>query len=212
MALGNPIKRAFKKIIKRIYLAGFHENMNDERAARKISFKKNATFDDTTYLEDTCTIFNPENDSSKITIGKNSIVKGELLLFSHGGNIKIGDYCHIGDHSRIWSAKNIIIGDRVLIAHNVNIHDNISHPLDSAERHTDFKHILSIGLQKNIDLREAEIIIEDDVWIGFNTTILKGTRIGKGAIIGANCLITENVPPYAIVINKVNTEIIRYTT
>jgi len=212
MAIGNPIKKLLKKIFKRIYLVGFHENLSEEREARRTSFKMKATFDDSTYLEETCTIFNPNNDSSRVTIGKNSIIKGELLLFSHGGKITIGDYCHIGVLSRIWSAKNIIIGDRVLIAHNVNIHDNISHPLDSLERHKDFKHILNIGLQKDIDLREAEVIIEDDVWIGFNTTILKGTRIGKGSVIGANCLITEDVPPFAIVINKVNTEIIRYTT
>lgn len=212
MALIKQIKKILRNYIKRIYIIGFQENLKEERRNRRVMFEKKATFDESTFLEDTCVIFNSENDASKILIGKNSIIKGELLLFSHGGKITIGDYCHIGDHTRIWSATNISIGNRVLIAHNVNIHDNVSHPLDSKERHNDFKHIINLGLQKNIDLKEEEICIEDDVWIGFNSTILKGVKIGRGAIIGANCLITKDVPPYAIVINKVNTEIIRFTT
>ena len=43
------------------------------------------------------------------------------------------------------------------------------------------------------DLNAAPIIIEDDVWIGHNSTILKGVKIGKGAIIGSNSVITKNV-------------------
>ena len=43
------------------------------------------------------------------------------------------------------------------------------------------------------------IRIEDDVWIGFNSTILKGTRIGRGAIIGAATLVTRDVEAFTIV-------------
>ena len=38
------------------------------------------------------------------------------------------------------------------------------------------------------------MVIEDDVWIGFNATILKGIHIGEGAVIQAGALVTENVP------------------
>ena len=48
----------------------------------------------------------------------------------------------------------------------------------------------------------APIVIEDDVWIGFNATILKGVKIGKGAIIGASTIITKDVPPYAIMVGS----------
>lgn len=84
--------------------------------------------------------------------------------------------------------------------------------MDSIERHLDFKNFLDFGLADEMDLNEKEIIIEDDVWVGFNCTILKGVTIGKGAIIGANTVITENVPPFAVVVNKPNNVIIKYTT
>jgi acetyltransferase-like isoleucine patch superfamily enzyme len=48
----------------------------------------------------------------------------------------------------------------------------------------------------------APIVIEDDVWIGFNATILKGVTICKGAIIGAATVITKDVPPYAIMVGN----------
>jgi acetyltransferase-like isoleucine patch superfamily enzyme len=50
---------------------------------------------------------------------------------------------------------------------------------------------------KNIKM--ADIIIEDKVWIGFNVIILKGVKIGEGAVIGAGSVVTKDVPPYHIV-------------
>lgn len=46
---------------------------------------------------------------------------------------------------------------------------------------------------------KGEIIIEDEVWIGMNTLILSGIKIAKGAIVAAGSVVTQNVPPYAIV-------------
>ena len=72
--------------------------------------------------------------------------------------------------------------------------------------------IIALQSEKTLaDLNEKEVVIEDDVWIGFNSTILKGVTIGKGAIIGANCLITKDVPPFAVVVNRVQNEIIKYS-
>jgi acetyltransferase-like isoleucine patch superfamily enzyme len=148
-------------------------------------------------------VFNFTQKKNNIQIGSFTHIRGELLLFAHGGCIKIGDYCYIGEGTRIWSAKEIFIGHRVLIAHNVNIHDNISHPIDSSLRHEHQKHIITKGHPtNNLDLKERKIIIKDDAWIGFNASILKGTTIGKGAIIGACSVITKDVPDFAIVIGN----------
>jgi acetyltransferase-like isoleucine patch superfamily enzyme len=43
------------------------------------------------------------------------------------------------------------------------------------------------------------VVIEDHVWIGFNVGILKGVTIGKGAIIGAGSVLTEDVEPFTVV-------------
>jgi maltose O-acetyltransferase len=49
------------------------------------------------------------------------------------------------------------------------------------------------------DVPSCSILIEDDVWIAFNATILKGVTIGKGAIVGAGSVVTRDVASYAIV-------------
>jgi acetyltransferase-like isoleucine patch superfamily enzyme len=138
-------------------------------------------------------------DSSAIAIGAHTHIKGELLTFGHGGRITIGDYCYVGEHTHIWSARDISIGNRVMIAHNVNIFDNSTHPIGASERHQQFKNIIASGHPCNIDLSEQSVRIEDDVWIGCMSIILKGVSIGRGAIIGAGSIVTKNVPPYTIV-------------
>lgn len=75
-------------------------------------------------------VINPFYDPTKIIIGMNTIVKGELQILGHGGEIHIGDYSYIGENSYIWSGKKISIGNNVLIGHHCNIFDNDIHPID----------------------------------------------------------------------------------
>jgi acetyltransferase-like isoleucine patch superfamily enzyme len=172
---------------------------------------KGIAIDKSSKILPTAGIRNYQRDKSKIQVGAFTMLAGELMIFKHGGKIAIGDDCFIGENTRIWSAKEINIGNRVLISHNVNIHDQNSHPLDSLERHKDYQLIFENGLPGNVPLNEKEVIIEDDVWIGFNSSILKGVRIGKGAIIGANTVITSDVPPYAVIVGN-PPKIIKQTT
>lgn len=52
--------------------------------------------------------------------------------------------------------------------------------------------------------KKVDIIVEDDVWIGYDTLILSGVTIGQGSIIGARSVVTKDVPPYSIYVgNKV---------
>ena len=139
-------------------------------------------------------ISNAGGNKNDIVIGNNTHIKGELLLLGHGGQIIIGDYCHVGPNSHIWSGKLIKIGDRVLIGHNCNIFDNDIHPFDPLMRHEQFKKIITEGQPKDIKLNDQEVVIEEDVWIGANVTILKGVKIGRGAIVGANSLIVKDIP------------------
>ena len=78
----------------------------------------------------TARIRNIRGDSDCIAIGANSIIRGELLTFAHGGKIEIGSWCYVGEGSRIWSGSLVQIGNRVLIAHGVNIFDSLTHPID----------------------------------------------------------------------------------
>ncbi len=144
-------------------------------------------------------ISNSRAKASAIEIGEHSVIGGRLLVFPDGGRIRIGRQCFIGPDSRIWSADAVEIGDRVLISHGVNIHDSISHSLSAQERHQHFVEILQNGNGALGNVRKAPVIIEDDAWIGFNATVMKGVRIGRGAIVAAGAIVTKDVPPFTIV-------------
>lgn len=47
-----------------------------------------------------------------------------------------------------------------------------------------------------------KVVIENDVWIGDDCMVLQGVHIGQGAVVGANSVVTKNVPPYAIVVSS----------
>jgi len=92
----------------------------------------------------------------------------------------------IGDHvglngTTITARKKISIGDYTMIGPNTIIVDNDGHNAwPPRERWT------TSG-------RSEEIIIENDVWIGMNCTILKGVKIGTGSIISAGSVVISNV-------------------
>jgi len=176
---------------------------NDEvkiiKRAIRLFRSKNYKYAPTTVLYNSARIINNIDDVLAIEIGAYTHIRGELLTFGHGGKIKIGDYCYVGEQSHIWSGKNIFIGNRVLIAHNVNVFDNLTHPIAATARHEHFKSIISTGHPKILDLSEEPIRIDDDAWIGCMSTILKGVNIGKGAVIAAGSVVTKDIPPYTIV-------------
>jgi acetyltransferase-like isoleucine patch superfamily enzyme len=144
-------------------------------------------------------INNSRDNASAIEIDEHSVVGGKLLVFPDGGRIRVGRQCFIGPDTRIWSADAIEIGDRVLVSHGVNIHDNIAHSLSATERHQHFIEILHKGNGALGNVRKAPVVIEDDAWIGFNASVMKGVRIGRGAIVAAGAIVTKDVPPFTIV-------------
>jgi acetyltransferase-like isoleucine patch superfamily enzyme len=68
-------------------------------------------------------ISNMQNNKSKIRVGENSHIRGSLQVFAQGGEISVGNYCYIGENSKIWSAENIQIGDQVYLILLLQIFD-----------------------------------------------------------------------------------------
>ena len=52
----------------------------------------------------------------------------------------------------------------------------------------------------HINDKESDVIVEEDVWIGARVTLLAGTHIGRGSVIGANSLVNKEIPPYAVAV------------
>lgn len=144
-------------------------------------------------------IDNLRGDPKHIRVGEHCYVRGRLLTYGHAGDISIGDWVYIGARTEIWSMASVSIGNRVLVSHGVNIIDGSSHSSVAAERHQHFRDILTKGHPKNADevpgVDGAPIVIEDDAWISFGATILKGVRIGRGSIVAAGAIVTKDVPP-----------------
>jgi len=195
------IKKLKNQLLQKIflYLKRYLETEYDRQ--RYLSFLTNATIHSSVKILPNATIENLSQCPNLINIGKNSVIRGELLIFAHAGKISIGEDCYVGESTRIWSSGSVIIGNRVYISHNVNIHDTNSHSIDSYLRYQHFLEIMSKGHPKEniFDIQSSPVIIEDDVWIGFNATILKGVKIGYGAIIAACSVVTKDVPPNVLV-------------
>lgn len=170
------------------------ERIKEEKKIRL--WRSKCICSDSTKFYEMAAIKNAKSRSA-IKIGRNTHIKGEIYAFGKNGRIRIGDECFVGTNSYIWSAAGIHIGDRVLISHNCNIFDNDVHPKNSVERNKQFKSIVSVG-QPVIDLKEKAIIIEDDVLICANVTILKGVHIGRKSIIGTGTLVTHDIPEKSI--------------
>ena len=87
-----------------------------------------------------------------------------------------------------------------MIAHQVEIHDSSYHSLDANVRHNEIHERFDRGLRMpNTQAVNASVIIEDDVWIGLKSTILKGVTIGRGAVVAAGSVVTKDVPPFTLV-------------
>ena len=107
--------------------------------------------------------------------------------------IKIGDNSMIGGDNHITSACGIYIGKNLRTGKSVLISDNSHgnpHDRKQLDIHPNDRHLYTKG----------PIKIGDNVWIGEKAAILGGVSIGNGAIIGANTVVTHDVPAYSIAV------------
>lgn len=105
------------------------------------------------------------------------------LYIDYGKPVTIGKGCFIQQCCTFFGRGGITIGDEVFIGPKVNL-ITINHDPDPENRNATYG---------------RPIIIEDKVWIGINSTVLPGVRIGYGAIIGAGSVVTKDVPPMTVV-------------
>lgn len=122
------------------------------------------------------------NKDKSVKLAKNiKIMNPENIFIGSGTYINDQTYLFAGPHSKI------IIGENCLISYNVHI------------RTTTHLYANKNILIKDQGHFENDIIIGDDVWIGFGAQIMNGISIGKGAVIGAGAVVTKNVEPYTVV-------------
>ena len=141
----------------------------------------------------------------KWVIGEDSLIGGQLICEKETSEIYIGRKTFISGGSQIVSANKVAIGNNVLIARDVVIQDGNSHSIDFKDRRIDVDFAIArlFGRprsDKNWDVIDTkEIFIDDDVWIGMRSIILKGVTIGKRSIVAAGSVVTKDVPADVVV-------------
>jgi acetyltransferase-like isoleucine patch superfamily enzyme len=112
--------------------------------------------------------------------------------------VSIGDRCLIGKGSAIVGHFSITIGDDVWTGHNVYVTDQ-NHGYEDVTR--------PIGAQS---MPEKPVRIGDGSWIGYGSVILPGATIGDHVVIGANSVVTGDIPSYSVAVGSPAKVIRRY--
>jgi acetyltransferase-like isoleucine patch superfamily enzyme len=137
------------------------------------------------------------SEPDALIIGAHCTMDGVHFDLGKSGRMSIGDYCYF-TNAVLLCELEVRIGNYVVIGWNTTIADTDFHPLAPAERIADAVACSPLGKGRpRPEVLKRPVIIEDDVWIGPNATILKGVRLGAGAWIEAGSVVTRDVPPRA---------------
>ncbi len=182
--IGIGLRGVFYRLILHMQGTAAIENNVRLRFADHIKLGQGVYLDQGTYLH-AC--------PAGIEIGEGTIVMHGAVLhvynfrgLPHAG-IKIGRNSLIGEYCVIRGQGGVTIGDRVYTSPFTQI-IAVNHVFDDPNRPFVEQGITAEG-----------IIIEDDVWLGASAIVTDGVRIGKGAVVAAGAVVTEDVPPHTVV-------------
>lgn len=113
-------------------------------------------------------------------IGKKSIIDMGFYVMNPSGLV-VGSHCHINRGAMLDARGGLYIGNNVSVSHQVTFCSG-SHDYNSPR----------------FDYVSGKIVVEDNVWIGINSTILKNVKIGNGAVVAAGSVVTKDVPPLEV--------------
>ncbi len=127
---------------------------------------------------------------SRIVIEKGVVIDSFVKIKPIGGSedVRIGEGTYINSNTVIFSGNGVIIGRNVLISPGC-----VLAPVNHAYR--DKQRTI---IEQRFAIPRGGIVIGDDVWIGANTTILDGAKIGTGVVVGANSLVRGSLEPYHV--------------
>lgn len=107
---------------------------------------------------------------------------------SENAELIIGNRVSINYQITISVADRVVIGDDTMIAGNVQIYDNVSHPIEPERRHEPFRRD-----------EASPVIIGRNVWLGNRAIVMRGVRIGDNSVVAAASVVTKDVPPNVVV-------------
>jgi acetyltransferase-like isoleucine patch superfamily enzyme len=127
-----------------------------------------------------------------IEVGSDVLVfPGAILLSYLGGRIVLGDGSHLHERVTITAQSSVVLGERVMVSRNVHISDH-DHRFDDPD-----VPIMDQGMRPS-----RPIVIGDGAWIGHGAVVLPGVRIGRNAVVGANAVVTRDVPDRSVAVGQ----------
>ena len=145
--------------------------------------------------------FNSEQPMA-LVIGSDSTMDGVHFALGKSARVRIGSHCYL-TNVLLVAELELVIGDYVIMGWNATVADSDFHPIGPAERIADAIALSPLGAGRpRPQIISKPVVIEDNVWVGANATILKGVRIGSGAFIEPGSLVTHDVPPRARVLGN----------
>lgn len=130
-----------------------------------------------------------------LVLGAHCTMDGVQFAVGEEGAIEIGAYCYF-TNAVLLCELALQIGSYVVIGWNATIADTDFHPIAPALRVADAVACSPVGAgRQRPPILRRPVVIEDDVWVGPNATILKGVRVGAGAFVEPGALVTRDVPP-----------------
>jgi acetyltransferase-like isoleucine patch superfamily enzyme len=124
----------------------------------------------------------------RIVLGKWVHFGVDCALRCHEGTLTLGDKSVLARDISINCYLDVEIGDSALIADSVYISD------------FDHKFTDLVVPIKDQGIAKSRVRIERDVWLGTKVTVSRGVTIGEGSVIGANAVVTRDIPPYSVAV------------
>jgi acetyltransferase-like isoleucine patch superfamily enzyme len=140
-----------------------------------------------------------ENRKGKLLIGDNSRIQADIAQIASA--FTIGSNSFLNKGTQVSCLNSISIGNYVMISYDCFIFDNNSHQTDYLQRRIEIDQGFPNGtlqLEGQIPVSQ-EVIIEDDVWIGARSMILKGIIIRQRSVVAANTIVHKNIDEATLV-------------
>lgn len=128
----------------------------------------------------------------RISIGDFVTIRPGVQIWAGGGVVRIGKSSEIGERCRISIANSLEIGEKVLISPNVYITD-CDH---------EYRNITIPVIDQGIAQRGQTVSIGNGSFIGINAVIVGNVRIGRHCVIGANSVVTRDIPDYSVAVGS----------
>lgn len=108
-----------------------------------------------------------------------------IAVINSNASLEFGERCFIGDGANICASTKIVIGAYTKLAPNVSIYDTDFHQVQESEK-----------------IFQADVVISKNVWIGQNSIVMPGVTIGDHSVIGANSVVTKDIPAKVIAVGS----------